>query len=128
MCRMAWIAPMVVAASFATVIPATASYASGGKLTCVTTSVQSFTGITTAGTFSAAPAGTVRLKRDLAIDGLDIGRIVLNPGWSKSIELKSGPKVSVQFKNGTDIREWSAAQSAAYYGPDILVIEEKSCT
>ena len=129
--RLAWIAPMAVAASLGTMIPATASFAKGGSsghLTCVTTSVQAFTGITTAGTFVADPAGTVRLKRNLAIDGLDIGRIVLDPGWTKAIELKSGPKVTVQFKNGTAVREWSAAQSAAYYGPDILVVEQKTCT
>jgi len=129
--RLAWIAPMAVAASLGTMIPATASFArgsSGGHLTCVTTSVQTFPGITTAATFVADPGGTVRLKRNLAIDGLDVGRVVLNPGWTKTIELKSGPKVTVKFKNGSAVREWSAAQSAAYYGPDILVVEQKTCS
>ena len=81
--RLAWIAPMAVAASLGTMIPATASFArgsSGGHLTCVTTSVQTFPGITTAATFVADPGGTVRLKRNLAIDGLDVAVRYNGPG------------------------------------------------
>ena len=101
--------------------------AASGKPTNCSVVSTTYPGITTRQKFAAADSGTVVLRRDSVNDGLIVRKVVANSGWSKSIELKSGPKVNVQFQSKKTKVELEAAQSAQYYGPDVLVVEIKTC-
>ena len=123
---------MFGAAALAVAGPLAPAFASGGghTTTCVVTSSTTYTGITKPTVFAADDAGSVVLKPAAApaTDGLTVGRVTANAGWSKGVEIRTGPKVSVQFRKGGVKKEFEAAQSAQYYGADVLVVEIKTCT
>ena len=109
--------------ALATAMPAAAS----GKPTNCTVVSTTYPGIATRQKFTAGDAGTAVLRRDDVNDGLIVRKVVANKGWTRSSELKKAPKVSVEFQNKTTRVELEAAQSAQYYGPDVLVVEIKTC-
>ena len=109
--------------ALARAIPAAAS----GKPTNCTVVSTTYPGITTRQKFSVGDAGTAVVRRDDVNDGLIVRKVVAHKGWAKSSEFKTGPKVSVEFQNKTTKVELEAAQSAQYYGPDVLVVEIKTC-
>ncbi|GAA1890242.1 hypothetical protein [Lapillicoccus jejuensis] len=119
------LAVAAVAVPLAAAAPASAS---GGKPTCTLVARQVLPGITTRASFSVLQVGTVTLKRDAANDALIVRRTTAATGWTTAVELRSGPKVQVQWQRAHDLVQIEAFQSAVYYGPDTLVTEIKTCT
>jgi len=125
---------LLVAAAVATVaVPAGVAAAgpaaaSGGHGTCTLVSTHTLPGITTSKTFTVLSSGTVTIRRDAAHDMLTVRSVTASTGWSASVEVRHGPKVVAQWRKGTRKVELEAAQSAQYYGPNILVTGIKTCT
>jgi lipopolysaccharide export system protein LptA len=104
-------------------VPAHAAFAQGGPTNCTVTTFATQPLPTKAITIAAEDAGTVVIKPDPT--GLKIGKVVANTGWSKSVGLKVGQEVDVDFQSGNVRKKFKAAGTAAYYG--FLQVEVDTC-